>query len=346
VLAEFSVKLPDHNVAAATGYQAVYQADWSDTRAVEQIAQTTTLETVAGLELVDQVDVADLDSEADHAYHWWQDAQPPGYVTEVYRHTYRACGLDSEDGCWATDGGRVLTGGEEFTLRTRPGEDLLLVTRVHGRTSVPFTVSVNGERVNRVQPGVPGRWVEVVTWIAGTRITGETTRVRIDAQIDDPAGDAYMPYYHWAYQGHFSPQIDEDAEPVAVFGAGGAVRLLDYTLSQQAGQLAVTLEWQGPAPGTGDGIVFIHLYNRSNLNVEPVAQAVSRPAGDVLPPGNWLPGVIEDLHTVTLPDDLLPGTYAVAVGLYDARTGERYPVEGAGADADRRLFIGEITIEE
>ena len=66
VLAEFPVDLPDHNVAAATGYQAVYRADWSDTRAVEQVAQTTTLAAVAGLDLVDQVDVAHLESEADH----------------------------------------------------------------------------------------------------------------------------------------------------------------------------------------------------------------------------------------------------------------------------------------
>ena len=267
-------------------------------------------------------------------------------MTEVYRNVYRACGLADEAACWATDGGRVLTGGEEFTLRTNPGEDLLLVTRVHGRTSVPFMVSINGERVDRVQPGVPGRWIEVVTWVPGERITGETTRVRIEPQIDDAAMDAYMPYYHWAYQGDFAPYEDAQVAPLAVFGDTGAVRLIDAEMAQQAGQLEVTLTWQGPAPGAGDGIVFIHLYNRGNVDVEPVAQAVSRPAGDVLPPGNWLPGVLEDHHTVTLPDDLPPGTYAVAVGLYDARTGFRFPVEGTGADDDRRLFIGEITIEE
>lgn len=344
-LAEFPIDLPDHNVAAATGYQAVYRADWSATRAEEQIAQTTTLAYVAGLALVDQVDVAHLPSEEDHAYRWWQNGAPPGYVTEVYRHPYRQCGLDGEI-CRPVDGGRVLTGGEEFTLHTRPGEDLLLVTRVHGRTSVPLWVFVNDQRLaQRVQPSVPGRWLEVVTYVPGERITGKTTRIRIEAEIADPASEAYLPYYHWAYQGTFlPPDGEQDALPIATFGRDGIIRLLDYRLRAHPESFEVTLTWLGDASQAGDGVVFVHLYN--SINAEPVAQVVSRPAGDVLPPGNWLPGIIRDVYTVSLPDDLPPGTYPVAIGLFDARTGERYAASGEGADSDGRLFIGEITVEE
>src|SRR5690606_11069593 len=93
ILAEFSIDLPPHNVAAATGYQAVYRADWSTTRAEEQAAQATTLAYADGLELVDQIDVAELEDEAAHAYEWWSRGDVPGFVTEVYRHTYHACGL-------------------------------------------------------------------------------------------------------------------------------------------------------------------------------------------------------------------------------------------------------------
>jgi len=90
--------------------------------------------------------------------------------------------------------------------------------------------------------------------------------------------------------------------------------------------------------------VFVHLYN--SINAAPVAQTVARPAGDTLPPGNWLPGTIRDVYTVSLPDDLPPGAYPVAIGLFDADSGARYPATGPGADQDGRLFIGEITIEE
>ena len=344
VLAEFPIDLPPHNVAAATGYQAVYRADWTNTRAEEEVAQTTTTGYVDGFDLVDQIDVADLDSEAAHEYAWWSDEPPPGFVTEVYHQPYHACALDG-DACWATDGGRVITGGESFTLHTRPGEDLLLVTRVHGRTSVPLTITVNGEPVTpRVQPDVPGRWLEVVHLIPGELITGTETHVQIKPEISDPAQDAYMPYYHWAYQGTYSAQLPEDIDALATFGPDGQVTLLDATITQQAGAIRASLEWLGPAPDTGDGIVFVHLVD--DFDAAPAAQIVERPAGGVLPPANWLPGVIEDVHTVALPSDLPAGTYQVAVGLYDARSGERYPVQGENATGDGRLMIGEIVIGE
>ncbi|MBI5960448.1 MAG: hypothetical protein HY866_17030, partial [Chloroflexi bacterium] len=346
VLAEFPVKLPRYNVASATDYQAVYRADWSATRAQEQVAQAITLDYLDGMRLVDQIDVADLDSEADHAYRWWQDQSPPGFVTEVYRHVYQACGLTELD-CWAVDGGRVITGGEEFDLHTRPGEDLILITRVHGRASVPLDIYINGERwEQRVQPEMPGRWLEIVTLIPAEYITSSHTRIRIEPQIDDPKTAAYLPYYHWAYQGKFATPEAVQAEPFATFGSAGQVKLLDAALTLEPGQVRVRLDWLGPAPQSGDGVVFIHLYNQSNLNTEPAAQVVLRPMRGVWPPGNWLPGVIHDEFIVPLPDDLPPGIYRVAVGMFEARTGDRYPVAGQDTDPDRRLFIGEVTVEE
>lgn len=353
VLAEFPVTLGEHNVAAAADYQAVYAADWRTTRPEEIAAQASTLDAVRGLVLVDAVDVAHLGSEDGHDYTWWQDESPPGFVTEVYTHWYHACGPPDEEGCRATDGGRVLTGGESFTLRTRPGEDLLLVTRVHGRTSVPLTVFVNGIRVaERVQPAVPGRWVEIVTWMPAAQITGTRTRVRIEADMDDPRADAYSPYYHWAYQGGFQPQGTDEGQPVAVFGEDGEVRLREVALAYTppvdgaGGQLAVRAVWQGPAPGAGDGVIFVHLYNSERVDTEPVAQVVTRPGGGALPPANWLPGTLTDTYMVALPADLPSGTYVVALGMFEARSGVRYPVTGVGAGPDRRLFIGEIVVEE
>ncbi len=345
VLAEFPVDLPAHNVASATDYQAVYAADWSTTHREESVAQTSTLAYIQGLTLVDQIDVADMDNEADHAYTWWEDGKPPGYITEVYRHEVHACGLDPSE-CVMTDGGRVLTGGETFTLHTHPGEDLLLVTRVHGRTSVPLTLVINGQQVDqRVQPQVPGRWLEVVYLVEGSVITGTSTHVRIEAQIADPKSDAYSPYYHWAYQGTFAAATTLEATPVATFGEAGQVRLMSEEMHVEGGNLLVDLSWEGPAPNTGDGIVFVHVYRPDEINIGPAAQTVARSAGGVLPPANWLPGPIHDQYAVPL-SGLEPGTYIVAIGLFDARTMARYPVSGADTTPDQRLLIGEITLEE
>lgn len=341
-LAEFAIELPPHNVAAATGLQLVSRADWSGVPDAEMPAQADTLRAIDGLTPVDSVDVADLDDEAAHDYTWWQTEQPAGFVTEVYRLEYQACGADVA--CAATDGGRVLTGGEGFMLATRPGEDLLLVTRMHGTASVPLEVEVNGQRqAARVQPAVPGRWVEMVTWVPGEQV-GSETRVRIKVE-SHAAGGVYRPYYHWAYQGAFAPEPAPETEPMAVFGTGGEVRLLDAEIVRRADAIEVRLTWLGPAPGAGDALLFVHLYNQ--VDRPPAAQAPdARPGGGALPPGNWLPGVRQDILTVPLPPDLDAGTYPVAIGLYDTLTGERYPVEGTGADAAGRLFIGEILIEE
>jgi hypothetical protein len=39
---------------------------------------------------------------------------------------------------------------------------------------------------------------------------------------------------------------------------------------------------------------------------------------------------IEDTHTVVLPSDLPPGSYRLAVGLYDLATGDRLPLQDGG----------------
>lgn len=346
VLQEFPVTLPPHNVAAALDYQAVYEASWSNVRDQELVAQRWSLPYLEGMTLADWVDVANLDSESDHDYEWAYADAPPGFVTEVFRYRYAVCGRLEPD-CTATDGGRVLTGSESFTLHTRPGEDVLLVTRLHGRTSVPLSIYVDGHWLaDRVQPGVPGHWVEVMTWIPAALVQGDTIRVRIEPAIADSAADAYSPYYHWAYQGSVAIPEPLEQEPVATFGENQVVRLLEASVSDVTdGRVDVRLVWEGDAAGAGDGVVFVHLYD--NINQPPVAQAEGgdrRPGDGVWPPGNWLPGTIEDTYTLVLPDDLAPGTYRVAIGLYDPRAG-RLAVSGPQVDADR-LFIGEITVEE
>ncbi len=79
-------------------------------------------------------------------------------------------------------------------------------------------------------------------------------------------------------------------KPVAWFG-DNRLGLLSHEINRRRrGELDVTLTWAGPAPDSGDGVVFVHLYNQDNIHTEPVAQVVERPGGGALPPGNWLPG--------------------------------------------------------
>jgi hypothetical protein len=204
-----------------------------------------------------------------------------------------------------------------------------------------------------VQPQVPERWVEIVTFIPRERITGASIRVVMNG---GSAESFYAPYYHWAFQGEFEfKEPDVSNLPVAQFwfkpieGENQSpADLLSFQINQSRAELILDLSWSIDTRFVPtDGLSFVHLYNSANTNSEPVVQTVDRPAGGVWPLANWLPGVTRDAYALALPDDLPPGDYALAIGMFNARTGERYAITSDRLMIDdNRLFIGEFTIEE
>jgi hypothetical protein len=83
--------------------------------------------------------------------------------------------------------------------------------------------------------------------------------------------------------------------------------------------LTVTLHWQAQHKITNDYIVFVHLLDASG---RLVANDDAAPANETRPTTEWVPGErIADAHALALPDNLAPGNYRVAVGLYDPDTG-------------------------
>jgi len=89
--------------------------------------------------------------------------------------------------------------------------------------------------------------------------------------------------------------------------------------------LALTLHWQTNRPLQNNYTVFVHLLNRQG---ERIAQRDSWPANGQAPTAAWLPDQpISDSHQITLPPNLPPGGYRLAVGLYNGETGERIPLQ-------------------
>jgi hypothetical protein len=360
-LADFPSTQPPHNIASATnGGQAVYKADWTYAAFASRPWQPASVTAVAGMKLVDSVNVANLASEDAHQYRWWEAAHRPGFATEVYEQSYVACQPDSaspqaEKGsggevppnptCKVLDGGRLITGGEEMTIRTQPGQDLIWITRVHPRNPATLTVFVNGTRLaTRVVPAIPGQWLEIATLIPASAITGTQTRVRTEANITDPTVGHYMPYYHWFYQGTYHADNSVTLPgPGATFGQ--SIRLVGRRLTYdvESRTAHIDLEWQGGGDGAGDAKVFIHLYDAVGKLVEN-AQIDQRPGSGTLPPGNWLPGTLRDSYSLVVPPSVAPGTYRVAIGLYEPVMLLRLAVAGEGSDVDRRLFIGKVDV--
>src|SRR5262249_40634182 len=148
------------------------------------------------------------------------------------------------------DGGRLITGGEEMTIATRPHEDLLWITRVHPYNKVALDIYADGALVaKRLIPAIPGQWLEIATLIPGNFITGNATRLRVEANITNPSVGHFMPYYHWFYQGTYLANTTVTLSgPEATFD--GWIKLAGHqmTYDPQSRRITVKLQWIGGEP--------------------------------------------------------------------------------------------------
>ena len=184
---------------------------------------------------------------------------------------------------------------------------------------------------------MPGRWLDIPVQIdAG--LVSEQTQVRI---VPDVPGSHYMPYMHWAYQGNLADSGAPDA-PVAAFG--DAVELATLDMTHTAERLTVDINMRSQVAERGDYRVFLHVYD--DIGAPPVAQADRYPLDGATPPGNWLPGEVQDGFMVDL-KNLSVGAHTVALGFYDPATGERLQPTSDRYRVldDGRLLLGEINID-
>ena len=97
--------------------------------------------------------------------------------------------------------------------------------------------------------------------------------------------------------------------------------------STDADTLPITLYWTASTPSDYPYTVFVHLVNAAG---ELVAQSDGYPVNGAWPSTCWLPEtIVADTHIIPLPTERADGAYALRVGLYDARTGDRLSVNGA-----------------
>jgi hypothetical protein len=332
-LAAFPVELDArYNVALAADNQGIYRPDWASAdNAAAYRPQPPWVRDWAAWEAVDAVNVAQIDSEQAHAYQWREEGRSAAFPTEVREWAYVNC---DGTGCHLLDGGRAIDVEESFTVRTQPGRDLMLATRLHPFSRGTLDIYADGAFIaRRWIPDLPGAWLDVFTLIPAAQVTGEALRITI---VPDTPGGAYLPHWHGVYQGDYST----DAPPPAVLTTyqDGAITLAAAEMTLETDDaLRVTLAWHSDGAAQGDYKVFVHLLDADGVIA---AQADARPGGGTLPPGNWLPGTFRDALVVNLAD-VPPGQYRAAVGLYDPVTGARL-APAQGGDDSALLFIGEV----
>ncbi len=111
---------------------------------------------------------------------------------------------------------------------------------------------------------------------------------------------------------------------------GGQVRLAGYELEQGEDALRLTLWWQALQEPQADYTVFVHLFDPNAESI--VAQSDALPRGGAYPTSWWVASeVVSETVTLSL-QGVSPGTYRLAVGLYD-RTVTR--LQAVAADGER-----------
>lgn len=344
LLAGFTAQYdPADNVALGAEFQGIF---------TYRREETTTFESdnpqIDDFVLMDTLNVADVTQEQAHDYAWRDDVQFTGFSTEVYAFGVR-------------DGGRRINGEERFTMRAEPGQDGILITRVHPVNRGTFDVYVGDTLVDTQWiPAIPGQWMEIGTLIPAEYITDNTLNLRI---VPDVPGGHYMPYYHWWLQGEYtrldveSFEVDDDDietityAPIADFHEGVFTLFLRTEMNTVLGQLTVDMIAETHTYPEGDYKAFVHVYD--DVDSAPSAQTDGYLGGL---PGNWLPGITTERFTLDI-GALPPGIYRVAVGFYNPYTFERLTPQSAGQltgeirtesitidAANRRVFIGEIEV--
>ena len=122
----------------------------------------------------------------------------------------------------------------------------------------------------------------------------------------------------------YAPALGEREDLVPVGERfGEAITLEGYAWMTDAKALGVTLLWSADGWLDTDYTVFVHLVGAEGDGAA-IVQGDGAPMGGRWPTSLWLPGIVlDDAHTISLPEDLPAGTYHLLVGLYDPATGER-----------------------
>jgi mannosyltransferase len=110
----------------------------------------------------------------------------------------------------------------------------------------------------------------------------------------------------------------------AVSDTGDEIGLRGYRVegaAQPGGRLELTYGWHALSHPTRIYSVFNHLLTADG---QKIAQADGWPQDGMVLTNQWQPGeYVQDSHAIDIPSDAPPGPYILAVGLYDAASGER-----------------------
>ncbi len=173
----------------------VYKANFLAINSGDTIKLSSTKERVSGKTMVDSIDTADIENEKKHSYRSWSaELGLPKRTFAIY------ASYADEPANIVADGGRVITGGESFKIKSTPGKELVIITRA----TSPFSIGVyiDGKPAawwkNTSGSSETSLWHEPLITISGNFITSADTEVKFE--VVDKHKMSYFTTYYWFYQ--------------------------------------------------------------------------------------------------------------------------------------------------
>lgn len=228
--------------------------------------------------------------------------------------------------------------GREWRWLGATASVMLDNVRAHPVTAMLWTLAHNNRSTHSVE------W----TGYAAESVTVAQSRSAVAIAVDAPPGlssltihvaGPVLPLEGSSAAERVSLQL-RSIEPAPVrtlelqFGVQGQTQweLLGASIDActvSAGQdLSVALIWRVEMPTANDETVFVHLVNTSGALV---AQADGQPDGGTMQTSQTASGShVVDVHTLHISSGLVPGSYAIDVGLYDRASSKRLTIPGGG----------------
>ena len=177
-----SITLPRPGVIVGDRTMTLYEARFPNPPGADRPAHPEALG-----RLLDEVDVADVESEAAHGY------TVPGttYADDIHR-AYRLDGVGV-----VHEGGRIVRKVEAMTLRGAPGMPLVLVLRTDAWFACELRFAVDGVEVARLDVPETRRWAEPRVTVPGGFVR-EHNRIRVSRA---PGCPDLASFHWWAYEG-------------------------------------------------------------------------------------------------------------------------------------------------
>ncbi|MBN2305575.1 MAG: DUF2142 domain-containing protein [Anaerolineae bacterium] len=279
----------------------------------------------------------------------------------------------------------TLLGLEVTDDAVRPGDSLAVTVywlpREHTAAPLSFFIQVfgredeNGElqQIGKLD-SYPGRGLLATTSWDPDRIYQDTYQIEINAETQTPVRPILkIGWWDYATRQEIAPvtldgtprdpvlieagrvigndqHLDGGQDAAAIFG--GVLRLNRSRITPESAApgdtIRIELEWESLTRVYEDFTVLVHLVDPASPgSAPPITQGDAPPLRGRWPTSAWAPRApFTDAYTITLPDDLPPGEYRIAVGFYRPADFTRLPVETAlGTLPGAVLLPGTITVE-